>query len=107
VRYSVNDKYDSAKNFIAFTVMIDNNNSTYVSSFSYPTDSKRNFFVNHNYGGCPSDYGWFMMKDYDALSGCSEWDAVTGKSYFLYAGGTTMVNWATGTNNFVTRLHKN
>ncbi|XP_056022086.1 uncharacterized protein LOC125650831 [Ostrea edulis] len=62
----------------------------------YADNQKRNFFVSHSYGGCPSDNGWFMMKDYDALSGCTEWDQVTGKPYFLYSGDTTMVNWASG-----------
>lgn len=65
-------------------------------SFRYADNQKRNFFVSHSYGGCPSDNGWFMMKDYDALSGCTEWDQVTGKPYFLYSGDTTMVNWASG-----------
>lgn len=36
------------------------------------------------------------MKDFNALSGCAEWDQVTGKSYFLYSGDTTKVNWASG-----------
>ena len=63
---------------------------------SYPTDAKRNFFISHSYGGCASDYGWFMMKDFNSLSGCAEWDQVTGKSYFLYSGDTTKINWASG-----------
>lgn len=37
-----------------------------------------------------------MMKDFNALSGCAEWDQVTGKSYFLYSGDTTKINWASG-----------
>lgn len=68
----------------------------FFSSPSYPTDTKRNFFINHGYGGCTSDIGWFMMKDFNALSGCAEWDQVTGKSYFLYSGDTTKINWASG-----------
>lgn len=36
------------------------------------------------------------MKDFNALSGCAEWDQVTGKSYFLYSGDTTKINWASG-----------
>lgn len=61
-----------------------------------PNTGRRTFFINHQYGGCTSDAGWFMLKDYDATGECIEWDVMAGTPYFYYSASTTLVNWSSG-----------
>ncbi|XP_062618605.1 uncharacterized protein LOC134280203 [Saccostrea cucullata] len=61
-----------------------------------PNTGRRTFFINHQYGGCTSDAGWFMLKDYDATSECTEWDVMAGTPYFYYSASTTKENWSSG-----------
>ena len=58
---------------------------------------KRQVFINEYYNGCSDDKGWFMLKDYDSTSGCSQWDDVNNNMpYFFYSGDSTNINWQTG-----------
>ena len=67
------------------------------SACSANTDTlKRQVFVNEYYNGCSDDKGWFMLKDYDASSGCTEWDVTANAPYFYYSGDSTNINWQTG-----------
>lgn len=61
-----------------------------------PNTGRRTFFINHQYGGCTVDAGWFMLKDYDATGECQEWDVMSGTPYFYYSASTTLVNWSSG-----------
>jgi hypothetical protein len=53
--------------------------------FSAMTNSlKRQVFIHEYYNGCSDDRGWFMLKDYDSTSGCTQWDAMTGRNRLLF-----------------------
>lgn len=69
-----------------------------------PNTGRRTFFINMQYGGCNADAGWFMLKDYDATSGCAEWDVNSGTPYFFYADSTNYENWSSGKHLNVTTL---
>ena len=69
-----------------------------------PNTGRRTFFINMQYGGCNADAGWFMLKDYDATSGCAEWDVNSGTPYFFYADSTNYENWSSGKYFNVTTL---
>ncbi|XP_033736371.1 uncharacterized protein LOC117324562 [Pecten maximus] len=56
----------------------------------------RTFFINRSYAGCNSDYGWFILKDYDQTGGCSNWDTATGNPKVMYSADSTYINWAYG-----------
>lgn len=54
------------------------------------------FFINYQYGGCIVDVGWFMLKDYDVIGECMEWDVMLGIFYFYYLVLIMLVNWSLG-----------
>lgn len=54
------------------------------------------FFINYQYGGCIVDVGWFMLKDYDVIGECMEWDVMLGIFYFYYLVLIIFVNWSLG-----------
>jgi hypothetical protein len=66
--------------------------------FDEGADSLRHWFVNQNYGGCPSDTGWIVV-DVGGGEGCG-WETSqqalnssgSGR-VFLYAMGNTRQNW--------------
>ena len=66
--------------------------------FSAMTNSlKRQVFIHEYYNGCSDDRGWFMLKDYDSTSGCTQWDVVSNDMpYFFYSGDSTNINMETG-----------
>ncbi|XP_005096204.1 uncharacterized protein LOC101863664 [Aplysia californica] len=55
---------------------------------------QRRFFMNHQYGGCPSDAGWFVAVDRKNVP-CA-WEKNSGFPMFLYAKKDVMTNWTTG-----------
>jgi hypothetical protein len=66
--------------------------------FSEAGDTQRHFFVQNNYGGCPSDMGWFVL-DTNGGEGCG-WESyqqglnTSGSDRaFLYALDNTLQNW--------------
>ena len=53
----------------------------------------RKFFVNRSYGGCPNDYGWFVVVDkYQAC----DWEKKGPVPIFLFTRENTRRNWNTG-----------
>ncbi|KAJ8305119.1 hypothetical protein KUTeg_017329 [Tegillarca granosa] len=54
--------------------------------------STRIFYINKNYGGCPVDEGWIMVKDVCEGDSCSYEPCVNTPS-ILYSGKETVGNW--------------
>ncbi|OWF56765.1 Hemicentin-1 [Mizuhopecten yessoensis] len=64
-----------------------------------PWDSnyKRNFFINGYGTGCTTMYGWIVLKDFNSVSGCTEWDpSTTSSPYIKYSTSTTLQNFYSG-----------
>lgn len=54
----------------------------------------RRFFINHEYGGCRHDVGWFVAMDQP--SPACEWEKNEGYPVFMYSDSDTFENWTTG-----------
>lgn len=55
---------------------------------------KRHFFINHNYGGCHMDAGWFVAVD-KANPPC-DWEKEEGFPIFMYSDSDVFENWTKG-----------
>jgi hypothetical protein len=55
---------------------------------------QRHFFVNHAYGGCANDAGWFVVID-NTNNVCS-WENRGTPPLFLYSTWPTYSNWNIG-----------
>ncbi|GFR59241.1 hypothetical protein ElyMa_001789300 [Elysia marginata] len=51
----------------------------------------RRFYINHRYGGCNNDKGWFVAAD--AVPGACHWEKKEAAPAFLYAKGDTLAWW--------------
>lgn len=57
-------------------------------------NERRNFYINHTWGGCAADEGWMVA---DLSDGCAyELNDPAGEPTIRYAVGTTLENWTTG-----------
>jgi len=56
----------------------------------------RSFHMNHVYGGCPGDEGWFTAVDAPADGTRCPWEGTSPRPVFLYALGDHVTNWTTG-----------
>jgi len=55
---------------------------------------QRRLFMNHGYGGCPNDVGWFVAVDRSNVP--CQWEKTGTFPLFLYATKNTMTNWTKG-----------
>uniref|UniRef100_A0A8W8KYF5 Uncharacterized protein n=1 Tax=Magallana gigas TaxID=29159 RepID=A0A8W8KYF5_MAGGI len=53
---------------------------------------ERNFFINKNYGGCPNDSGWLVVKDGNLTNPC-DWEKHTSYPQFLYGQHGQVTKW--------------
>lgn len=64
-----------------------------VFSIDHQSKYDRNFFINKNYGGCPKDSGWLVVKEANFTSAC-EWDNQTTYPQFLYSKNGIATKWS-------------
>ncbi|KAK6987239.1 hypothetical protein BgiMline_016926 [Biomphalaria glabrata] len=82
------------KNKIESTSWVDiyNNSANYFGIFGHQENAmRRTFFMNHNYGTCPNDQGWFVAVD-NILGDCM-WEQTPKFPMFKYSTGNIMINW--------------
>ena len=71
------------------------NSVKYVFSIDGHSSIHRRFFVHHNYGGCPGDWGWFVNVD-TASPACAWEQQFTNAGpwpFFLYNANETVINY--------------
>ncbi|XP_066277370.1 uncharacterized protein [Branchiostoma lanceolatum] len=58
-------------------------------------NSRRTWFINRNYDGCPNDAGWLVVAENGPQGGC-DWEKAPAGPTVLYSKKSTYVNWTSG-----------